>query len=192
MISQRCVLNSFRWLGRSKKAACVGLFAGLSAVSFSAQAQTFDGPSFPKGMWKFERSLEVSSRNAAMPNTKHVRVEPPVTRCVDPTEAMKETFRPVNIGSCHSTPPEKIKNGYHFARRCDYLGPVKTTISIESETAYRETNEITVGRSPKKETVVARRIGDCAIVELGTHPTSYDKDDPSSYYPPVPKSGREF
>jgi hypothetical protein len=160
----------------------------LSALPLGTQVQAYDGPSFSKGLWKFERSLEVSSRKNGMPNAKHVRVDPPVTRCVDPTEAMKETFRPVSIGSCHSTLPEKIRNGYHFAQRCDYLGPVKTIISIESETAYRETNELTVGPSPKKEIVVARRIGDCgSVVELGTYPTSYKRDDPSSYYPPLPR-----
>lgn len=109
-------------------------------------------------------------------------------RCVDPTQAMKETFRPVTIGSCRSTLPEKIKNTYHFAKRCDYLGPVTTTITVESAMAYRETHELTNGPSPKKETVVARRVGDCErAVNLGTDPTRYNRDDPSSYYPPSPR-----
>ena len=86
-----------------------------------------------------------------------------MVRCVNPTEAMIETFRQASIGSCASTLPEKQKTAFFFAKRCDYLGPVKTLISVESETAYVETNE-TIGSSPKKEIVRARRIGDCGIV----------------------------
>jgi len=76
---------------------------------------------------------------------------------------MIETFRQVSIGSCTSTLPEKQKTTFLFAKRCDYLGPVKTLISVESETAYVETNE-TIGSSPKKEIVKARRIRDCGTV----------------------------
>ena len=169
-------------------ALAAGFILVLLMLPLGAQPQAYDGPVFAKGMWRFERSLEISSRNAQMPNTRHLRVAAPVTRCVDPTLAMKETFRPVTIGSCRSTLPEKIKNTYHFAKRCDYLGPVTTTITVESAMAYRETHELTNGPSPKKETVVARRVGDCeGAVNLGTDPTRYNRDDPSSYYPPSPR-----
>ena len=183
----------------NKISVCTGLLSLLSVLPLSlqaqAQAQAYDGPVFAKGLWQFERSLEVSSRNAGMANSKHVRVEPPVTRCVDPTESMKETFRPVSVGTCQSSAPEKGKNTYRFAKRCDYLGPVTTTISIDSATSYRETNEMLAG-PPKKETVVARRVGDCGIVADrgaaptslgGTAPTALDRSDPSSYYPPLPR-----
>jgi hypothetical protein len=164
---------------------CVGLVSILSVSPLGAELQAYDGPTFSRGMWRFERSLEVSSRNTEIPNSKHVRYDPAVTRCVDPTQAMKETFRPVTVGTCQSSPPEKEKNTYRFAKRCDYLGPVTTTISIESATAYREINEMLAG-PPKKETVVARRIGDCgAVADRGTSPTPYDPSDPSSYYPPL-------
>ena len=165
----------------------IGFAVGLSILPLGAQLQAYDGPVFAKGVWSFERSLEVSSHNAVVPNAKRVRVAPPVTRCVDPTEAMKEIFRSVSIGSCRSTAPERTKNTYRFAQRCDHLGPVTTVISVESETAYRETNELTVGSSPRKEIVVARRLGDCEIPPNQTAPTSYNRDDPSSYYPSLPR-----
>jgi hypothetical protein len=164
----------------------IGFAVGLSILPLGAQPQAYDGPIFAKGLWRFERSLEVSSRNAEMPRSKHVRVDPAVTRCVDPTEAMKETFRSATIGQCQSTAPEKGKNTYRFAKRCDHLGPVITTITIESPTAYREINETLAGAS-KKETVVARRLGDCGFVaDRGAPPTPLDLNDPSSYYPPLP------
>jgi hypothetical protein len=171
----------------NKISLCTGLFSVLLTLPLSAQAQAYDGPVFAKGLWQFDRTMEVSSRNAEMPNNKHVRVDPPVRRCVDPTVAMKETFRPVAVGTCRSSPPEKGRNTYRFAKRCDYLGPVTTTISIDSPTSYRETNEMLAG-PPRKETVVARRLGDCgSVADRGTAPTPLDRNDPSSYYPPLPR-----
>ena len=45
--------------------------------------------------------------------------------------------------------------------RCDYLGPVRTEITVESDAAYTEVNEVAVGKYPISDTVIARRIGDC-------------------------------
>ena len=84
-----------------------------------------------------------------------------MTRCVDPSDAMRETFRPASVGNCRSAQPQLDGNRYVFPLRCDYMGPVKTVISVENDAAYTETNELSVGNLPKKETVVARRIGDC-------------------------------
>ncbi len=82
-------------------------------------------------------------------------------RCVDPTESMKETFKPLTVGACHSVKPEKVDNRYVFSMRCDYLGPVRTVIEVEGDAAYTEINELTVGNFPRKDTVIARRVGDC-------------------------------
>ena len=170
----------------SQLCVCTGLFSLLFVLPLGAQSQAYDGPVFAQGLWRFERSLEVSSRNSETARSKHVRVDPAVTRCVDPTAAMKETFRSVTIGQCQSTAPEKGKNTYRFAKRCDHLGPVTTSITIESPTAYREINETLAPAAPKKETVVARRVGDCGFVaDRFTAPTPLDLGDPSSYYPPL-------
>lgn len=147
------------------------LFAGLllSVLPLNGQLQAYDGPSFTKGLWLFQRSTEFVTQHWVLPNARRVKVEQPVARCVNPTEAMIETFRAVNIGSCQSTSPTRQKNTFVFAKRCDYLGPVKTVITVESETAYRETNELLAGKSPKRDIVVARRIGDCGTTpDMGT------------------------
>ncbi len=72
-----------------------------------------------------------------------------MTRCVDPTHAMKATFSSASIGSCHSSRPEKVSNKYIFANRCDYMGPVSTVITVQSDEAYTEVNQVTVGKLPK-------------------------------------------
>lgn len=83
-----------------------------------------------------------------------------MTRCVDPTHAMKVTFSPVAVGNCVSARPEKTANKYVFSNRCDYMGPVSTVITVHNEESYTELNQLKVGVH-RAELVVARRIGDC-------------------------------
>jgi len=130
------------------------------AASTAVKAEEFAGPSFRKGMWQFERTLEYTGPSPAPPYARSVRRQE-MTRCVNPTEAMKETFKPLIVGACHSVKPEKLDNRYIFSLRCDYLGPVRTVIEVEGDGAYTETNELIVGDFPRKDTVIARRVGDC-------------------------------
>ena len=88
-------------------------------------------------------------------------LEREMTRCVDPTEAMKAMFSSAPVGNCHSAKPEKVANQYIFSKRCDYMGPVSTVVTVQSDEAYTEVNELTVGKMPRTELVVAQRIGDC-------------------------------
>jgi hypothetical protein len=108
-------------------------------------------------MWHFVRTLElvVSSK------IRHRLLAREMTRCVDPTQAMKVTFSTAPVGSCVSAKPQKLGNKYTFANRCDYMGPVSTVITVHSDESYTEANELTVGKLPRSELVVARRIGDC-------------------------------
>ena len=151
-------------LANSKSAS--GAFAILVALvivgplaSTQARAEVgFDGPSFRKGMWHFVRTLELV---AAHRKTKHRLQEREMTRCVDPTVAMKATFASPSVGSCVSARAEKSDNKYTFANRCDFMGPVSTVITVHSDESYTELNEITVGKLPRQELVVAKRLGDC-------------------------------
>jgi hypothetical protein len=118
-------------------------------------------PRFRKGVWQFERTLELTGVSSDSDEKARVLIKSQMTRCVDPSEAMKETFKPLSVGSCHSRPPQRMSNRYVFPLRCDYMGPVRTTIDVESDVAYTEINELTVGRLPRTDTVIARRIGEC-------------------------------
>jgi len=84
-----------------------------------------------------------------------------MTRCVDPTEAMKATFSSASVANCHSAKPERVANKYMFSNRCDYMGPVTTVITVQSDEAYTEVNELKVGNLPRTDLVVAHRVGDC-------------------------------
>jgi hypothetical protein len=142
-----------------RKGAAAGLRgAGAALLVFGltshACAETFDGPTFRKGLWRFERTLE-------FPLHRQVLRQEEMTRCVDPTHAMRDVFASPNVGGCRSTRPEKVRNRYTFANRCDYLGPVRTDITVHSEDAYTEVNILKASHAPKHDRVVAQRIGDC-------------------------------
>ena len=124
-----------------------------------AAASQDEAPSFRKGLWRFIRTLDVV-RNSNK-NVKYRVVDREVTRCVDPTHAMKTTFSSAPVGACVSDKPEKVGNKYTFGHRCDYMGAVSTVITVHSEESYTEVNEVSTGDSPKTDLVTATRIGDC-------------------------------
>jgi hypothetical protein len=41
------------------------------------------------------------------------------------------------------------------------MGPVSTVITVQSDEAYTEVNELTVSQLPRTDVVIAKRIGDC-------------------------------
>ena len=130
----------------------------VGPISSQASAEGgFDGPSFRKGMWHFVRTLELVTHR----KTKHRLQEREMTRCVDPTVAMKATFSSPSVGSCVTATPEKSDNKYTFANRCDFMGPVSTVITVHSDESYTELNEVSIGKLPRQELVIAKRVGDC-------------------------------
>lgn len=133
------------------------MMAGAVDSSF-AQTESFDGPTFRKGLWRFARTVEY-------PNHRVVVRQQEMTRCVDPTNAMKGTFASPHIGSCRSAKAERVDNRYTFANRCDYMGPVRTDITVHSEEAYVEVNIPKFGNFLQVDRVLAQRIGDCDDVE---------------------------
>jgi hypothetical protein len=94
--------------------------------------------------------LELNKR-AGDADRKQLLLKEEIKRCVDPSISMQETFRPVSVGNCHPTRPEHAAARYVFALRCDYMGPVRTTIEVQGEGAYTETNEVRVGQYPRTE-----------------------------------------
>jgi hypothetical protein len=156
-------MNPDKRSGLRMKTARIFVISALGGMLGSAttiRAEEFEGPSFQQGMWAFERTLENVGPSSRLPNATFASKQE-MLRCVDPTEAMKETFRSSNIGDCHSARPEKIDNRYVFSLRCDFTGPVRTEIEVGSDSGYTETNETAAGKYVKREIVIAHRVGDC-------------------------------
>lgn len=158
------------WGGQSAKLKhrCFATVLAVSLVAplaSGARAEEFGGPTFRKGLWHFVRTLDLVAHR----KTKHRLMERELTACVDPTLSMKATFSSPSVGGCVSSKPEKSANTYRFANRCDFMGPVSTVITVDSEEAYTEVNELNKGEVPRVEQVVAKRLGDCgdAVSDTG-------------------------
>jgi len=132
--------------------AFVLLTAGL------AEADQIDRPKFRTGLWRFERTVEYVRRP---PNVNLVLVKSDTTRCVDPNVAMTGIFASPSVGNCRSEKPQLFGNQYIFSKRCDFMGPVSTVITAESDVAYTEVNLLPVDPLPKRDMVIAHRVGDC-------------------------------
>ena len=150
----------------------VVVIAAWSAVSASigcAQADSVTQPKFRNGLWHFERTVEYVRRP---PNENLVLTKTSATRCVDPNIAMTGIFGSPNIGGCRSDKPQLFGKEYIFANRCDFMGPVSTVIMAESDTAYIEVNVLASEPLPKRDTVIARRLGDCVRADQNSELSS--------------------
>jgi hypothetical protein len=135
--------------------ACPVIAVVMAAATVTAvRAELVDSPKFQRGLWQFDRVLEYPDAGLV---TRHDGIK----RCVDPTTAMKGIFASPSIGSCRSSAAERVDNQYTFANRCDYLGPVRTEITVHSAHAYTELNVSKAGNFRAVDTVSAKRLGDC-------------------------------
>src|SRR5204863_134848 len=133
---------------RRRSAVMIATIAMAVSASTLSAAQAHDWPKFRKGMWRFERTLEIGGQYVILPAASRLLWKREMTRCVDPSEAMKESFSPISIGNSRSVEPQLIENRYVFPLRGDYMGPVRTVIAVESDGAYTDINELSVGNFP--------------------------------------------
>jgi hypothetical protein len=112
-----------------------------------------DLPAFRQGMWKFTRVV----------NGKTVES----SRCTNPTEDMKRQNANLQKAGCTFSPVKKSGSTYTFDADCVIKTPAvkshtTSVLTVESDSAYRlEVTGATDGAATK-ESLVARRTGDCA------------------------------
>jgi len=138
----------------------IGVLAGLPLTTFPADAK--DPPKFRPGLWQFDRTLEIDGvKTERRLLTSNLVVKPREIRCVNPHVALKAASRPLYLGNCRVTRSQPGDNEYVTMTFCGPGDPVKSELKVESDTAYTEINEGRIGASTTRDTVVARRIGDC-------------------------------
>jgi hypothetical protein len=138
----------------------------IAVVAFAllaAKSESFadDGPVLRGGLWKFERTLETNGEPTNRLQTSGLPIDRDTTRCVDPTPALKLELAPLQFGVCSVKDLRKTDGGYVFEKICSGGTPIKTELTVESDSAYTEVNEGTIGKISTKETLVAHRVGDC-------------------------------
>lgn len=130
-------------------AICIALPQGV--------AQSGDLPAFRKGMWEFNRTMEgAGSQGKSQAITSK--------KCSNPTEDMKKQNEMLLKAGCKFSPITRSGNTYSFTSDCTIPGASaqgKSTISVENDSAYTVHIETRQGNQATKETLRARRIGDC-------------------------------
>jgi hypothetical protein len=136
-------------------AAFVAGFALAAAVPAGLSAQQW--PVLKQGMWEFVRTIGAPGGGAGNTVTSK--------RCVDPTADMQRQNATLAKAGCTISAPARRGNIYTFTASCRMMGVTSdttSTIALESDSAYTLTVEGMTGGAPTRETLKARRIGDCS------------------------------
>jgi hypothetical protein len=126
-----------------------------------SESFAYDGPVFRSGLWRFERTLETDGRPTDRLQTSGLLIDRHMTRCTDPTRAMRLEFAPMQFGTCGAKDVRKTSDGYAFEKVCSGSKPIKTEINVRNDSAYTEINQGDIGKISSKEILVAQRVGDC-------------------------------
>jgi hypothetical protein len=145
--------------GPRRAVLAIAAIYALSATS--SEGFSYDGPTLRRGLWKFERTLETNGKPTDRRQTDGLLIDRHITRCVDPTKALKAEFMPLEVGACNVRDVRKKDDGYVLQKSCRGTTPIKTEINIKGDSAYTEINEGKIGKIPTKEIVEAHRVGDC-------------------------------
>ena len=128
---------------------------GAVSASLTGAALADELPTFRKGTWEFQRTVDGGPGKSQKLSNKE---------CVDPTADMKRQNAMLTKMGCTFSPVAKSGNAYAFTSECRMQGIVarsKTVLTYENDGAYRLDVESTQNGQPSKETLVAKRVGDC-------------------------------
>ena len=135
----------------------VGLLVAL-ALTLAAVASADPWPVLRSGMWEYQRTM-VRSDQPGKPIVVTKR------KCGNPTEDMKRQNAQLTAAGCRFSPVRKAGNTYTYTAQCSMAGlqvQSRSTLTVENPGAYRLFVESREGGATSKETLIARRVGDCA------------------------------
>ena len=115
-------------------------------------------PTLRSGMWEYKRTMVRSDR----PGKPIVITK---RKCGNPAEDMKRQNAQFTAAGCQCSPVRQVGNTYTFTTQCSMAGmrvQSRSTLTVENPGAYRLFVESREGGGTSKETLIARRVGDCA------------------------------
>ena len=133
------------------------LITVLATAAWIADLQAQQWPVLKQGMWEFVRTMQPPGGGAPKTVTSK--------RCTDPAADMQRQNATLAKSGCTISEPVKSGNTYTFTAACKIMGMTsntKSTLVVESDSAYTLTVEGTTDGEPTKETMKARRTGDCS------------------------------
>ena len=129
----------------------VFLFIAICIALSESVANSDEYPFFRTGMWEFNRTMVgVSGQGKSQ-------------ICTNPTKDMKRTNENLSREGCKIYLFTRSGNTYSFMTDCTRVGSAKfkTVVSVENDSAYTVNIETQQGKQVTKETITARRIGEC-------------------------------
>ena len=126
----------------------------LLGLAFAATAAE-ELPEFRKGMWEFNRTIDAGTGQPQV-----IKLQ----RCVSPTDDMREQNRQLVAAGCKATDVVKNGNVYSFTADCTIQGETmqsKSVVTVDGDSGYRAEVETIQGPVMTRESLVARRVGDC-------------------------------
>jgi hypothetical protein len=127
----------------------------IATVLLSGLASSDELPTLRPGMWDFNRTVTPAGGKAQTLQKKE---------CADPTGQMKNQNAMFERAGCTFSPVQKSGNRYTFKATCTVQGETfesTTVMTVENEGAYRLDIESRHGKQATRETLAARRVGDC-------------------------------
>lgn len=129
--------------------------AVLAAAGAFGVALAQDLPSFKRGMWEFNRTVDDGSGKPQTLSTK---------KCVDPTSDMRQQNAMLSKVGCTFSPTTRSGASFTFTAQCTMQGTStqsKSVITPEGDAAYKVEVESRTGAKVTKELLIAKRVGDC-------------------------------
>jgi hypothetical protein len=120
-------------------------------------AHSDDLPAFRRGMWEFNRTMEGAGGQGKSQTITS-------KKCTNPTEDMKRQNEMLSKVGCKFSLITRSGNTFSFTSDCTLQGTSaqgKTVVSVENDSAYTVNIETRQGKQVTKETLSARRIGEC-------------------------------
>jgi hypothetical protein len=142
----------------SSRRATRGLCIGVTTLGLLVSVPVAVGqelPGFRKGLWEFNRSIDSGSGKPQSVATK---------QCVNPSDDMKKQNEMLTRAGCTFSPVARSGNAYSFSSQCRIQGvsaQSKSVIHADGDSAYRIEVESQQGQVKTRETLVAKRVGDC-------------------------------
>ena len=137
---------------RRRALRCIAL-AGLLLAAIAGAEEL---PTLKRGMWQFDRSV----------NGREMGV---ITQCANPTADMKEQDAMLTAAGCNFAPVRQDGDKYSFDVACaiksgstQINSKTTTVMTVSGDSAYTVRVTGTTNGKPSEESVVAKRMGDCA------------------------------
>jgi hypothetical protein len=130
----------------------VALLASLAAPPVAAD----EWPALRAGRWQFDRTIESSGPTPGKVSR---------TACVDPTADFSRQREQLTRAGCTFSPVVRAGNVYRYSADCRMAGVAsrsESVLAVDGTDSYTLKVESRTDGSSSRETLIARRIGDCA------------------------------